>query len=252
MKSLLPSLLVLSLGLGCAAPRDPELEKQVLLARKKKAEKPEDEGGSAPPQVGGPAMSDRPVKTLSGAEIAEILGAVPGQGPHVIATFVTAQGEIRCTLDERAPQTMANFVGLATGQLEWRPAPSDPPRKKRFYDGLTFHRIVHEFIIQTGNPTGRANAGPGWRVPREQGANELFLGAGAIGMIDDAGQTHGSQLFITAKPDRGLGNSYTAFGKCAPVALIKAISAAEKKANSDGKQPAVPVEIKAIRVERGS
>lgn len=249
MKLTIIGLLVGAVAVACAAPRDPELEKAVHLVRQARS-KPPDNNPSTAPRVGGAAMSNRPIKSYSGREIASILGAIEGQGEEIVATFQTAKGEIRCVLDERAPQTMVNFVGLASGQLEWQPGPSDPARKVPFYDGLTFHRIVNNFVIQTGNPTGRANAGPGWRLDREQGANDLFLTPGAMGMIDDSGATHGSQLFITAKRDRGLKNTYSAFGKCEPVALIQEISAAPKKEGSDGKAPADPVEIKKIEFSR--
>lgn len=235
---------------GCGAPRDPELEKQVLLARKEKAAAPADEGSSAP---AAPVPAGRPMKTFSGEEIAKLLGskeAISGEGTTLVAVITTAQGVITCTLDERAPQTVANFVGLASGQLEWQDSATNAPRKGAFYDGLTFHRIVHEFIIQTGNPTGKAGAGPGWRIAREQGANELFLQPGAMGMIEDADATHGSQFFITAKADKSLGNTYSAFGKCDAVDLVKTISTAEKKAGGDGKSPAAPVGITSIKIER--
>ncbi len=231
--------------LGCGAPRDPELEKQVLLARKAKAAAPANDEGSSPPAA---VTVVRPMKTYSGEEIAKIL-ATGGEGMNLVALITTDKGVLTCTLDERAPQTVANFVGLATGQLEWQDA-AGAPRKGAFYDGLTFHRIVHEFIIQTGNPTGKSNAGPGWRLSREQGANELFLQPGAMGMIEDGDATHGSQFFITAKPDKSLGNTYNAFGRCDAVDLVKAISSAEKKAGGDGKSPAAPVGITSIKVER--
>ena len=231
---------------ACAAPRDPELEKQVILARQAPKQVDEaDDGG--PPQIA--TVPTRPTRTFSGEEIARILAAVPGTGDKLVATITTAQGAITCTLDERAPQTVANFVGLATGQLEWKPLPDDPPRTTAFYDGLSFHRVVNEFIIQTGNPTGKAGAGPGWRLGREQGATDLFQQAGAMGMIDDGDAMHGSQFFITAKPDRGLANTYNAFGRCAEVDLVKAISKADKKPN-DPKAPMDPVSIRSITVER--
>jgi len=241
-------LTALTTMLACGAPRDPELEKQVLIARQEKARAPAEDEGSSPPAVSAPV--GRPTKTYSGEEIAKLLGnaAISGQGTNLVAVVTTEQGVLTCTLDERAPQTVANFVGLASGQLEWQDA-AGAPRKGAFYDGLTFHRVVHEFIIQTGNPTGKTNAGPGWRIAREQGANELFLQPGAMGMIEDGDATHGSQFFVTAKADKGLGNTYSAFGRCDAVDLVKAVSSAEKKAG-DAKSPAQPVSITSIKVQR--
>ena len=86
-------------------------------------------------------------------------------GESIFATLHTTAGPIRIELfPNHAPRTVANFVGLATGQIEWQSDASTPKQKKPFYDGLGFHRVVTDFIIQTGNPTGKYNAGPGWRL----------------------------------------------------------------------------------------
>jgi len=241
---LLSSVLVLW---ACGAPRDPALEKAVLLARKAKAEAPA-EAEPAPPPPLAKAAPERPLKRYSGGEIATILAAVPGSG-ELRATFETALGPITCRLDERAPQTVANFVGLALGQLEWR-ADDAPPRARPLYDGLSFHRIVQDFIIQAGNPTGSLNAGPGWRIAREQGANDLFGAPGAIAMVEEEDGSHGSQFFIMLKADRGQGDKRTAFGRCEQLDLVRQIANAEKKARSDGKAPANPVTIIRVVLDR--
>lgn len=243
-----PFLLASALSLSaCGAPRDPELEKAVLLAKKTKAEAPPESEAPPPPPPASSAPS-RPLKSYSGAEIATILAGVPGTGT-LRATFETALGNITCSLDERAPQTVANFVGLATGQLEWR-ADDAPPKARPLYDGLAFHRIVQDFIIQAGNPTGSLNAGPGWRIAREQGANDLFAAPGAIAMVEEEDGSHGSQFFIMLKADRGQGDKRTAFGRCAELDLVRQIANAEKKPRSDGKAPANPVTITAVKIDR--
>ena len=233
---------------ACGAPRDPELEKAVLLAKKAQDEAPPEEASAPLPPPTIPTPPQRPLKTYSGAEITSILAAVPGSG-ELVATFATAIGTITCRLDERAPQTVANFVGLASGQLAWR-ADDAPPRARPLYDGLSFHRIVQDFIIQAGNPTGSLNAGPGWRIAREQGANDLFGAPGAIAMVEEEDGSHGSQFFIMLKADRAQGEKRTAFGRCDQLDLVRQIANAEKKARSDGKAPANPVTITSVKIDR--
>jgi len=242
---------------GCAAPRDPELERGGIKARLARAENPDDDDdkGSEPPP--GPASAEatataRPVKTWSGSEITAVLAAVGGAGKDLVAEIESGQGLIRCTLDERAAQSVANFVALATGQVEWQ-AQGRPKSKAPLYDGLTFHRAVQDFIIQTGNPTGRFNDGPGWRIARETAANDLFEAPGALAMIEDGDAAHGSQVFITARRDPKLGLKYAAFGRCEPVATVQAIANAEKKPSSGEGSPSAPlnpVPIKSVRILR--
>lgn len=252
------ALAVSFVGAGCAAPRDPELERGVLKAKLAKAETPDDDdkGSEAPP---GPASAEaataaRPVKSYSGSEISGILAAVGGAGKDLVAEIQSTQGAIRCTLDERAPQSVANFVALATGQVEWQ-AQGRAKSKAPLYDGLTFHRAVQDFIIQTGNPSGRFNDGPGWRITRETAANDLFEAPGALAMIEDGDQAHGSQVFITARRDPKLGTKYAAFGRCEPLTVVQAIANAEKKPVSGDGSPSVPlspVGITSVRVVRAN
>ncbi len=236
---------------ACAAPRDPELERHVIMQRlKATAPKAPEAALPAPPAppANAPAAPSAAVKTYSNADLTRILAAAPGTGARISATIETAQGSITCVLeDQRAPQTTANFLGLALGQTPWRTREGTDPQSRPFYDGLTFHRTLDNFIIQAGNPTGRFNAGPGWRIARETGANDLFEQPGALAMIDDGDATHGSQFFITARADKSMGGRYAAFGRCDNPDLVRSIANAEKRAATDGK-PSTPVSP--VRIER--
>lgn len=258
-------LLRLTIGLAlltalgaCAAPRDPELERAIIKHRlAQKAPKPAEEPSTPAPPPAPAAKSvdpgaSRPLKTYDGNELARIAAAVPGTGARIVAAIETAQGTIECILDERAPQTVANFVALALGQTPWRPRENAPEETRPFYDGLRFHRAQDDFIIQAGNPTGAHNAGPGWRIARETGANELFAEPGTLAMIDDGDLTHGSQFFIVLRADKGLGRRYAAFGRCNNLELVRTIANAEKKPTTEGKPstPKEPVQIERLTLRR--
>ena len=141
---------------------------------------------------------------------------------------------------------------MALGLTPWKARDDGPDQTRPFYDGLGFHRTLDDFIIQAGNPTGAYNAGPGWRIARETGANDLFTELGTLAMIDDGDATHGSQFFIALRADKSLGRRYVAFGRCNNLDLVRTIANAEKKPTTEGKpnSPKEPVSIERIALRR--
>lgn len=258
---------------ACGAPRDPDLELRVLKARGAAAAAANAPPPSAPtPPTAStratgvdaskpaPVGTNMPLKSYTADEIAAILAAVPGSGKSLVADITLApaaapapQGIVSCTLDsEHAPQTVANFVGLATGQLAWSGV-DGAAMKQPLYDGLGFHRIQANYIIQAGNPTGKVNAGPGWRLSREPGIPDAFDAAGALAMLEDGDAIHGSQFFITVRPSKGLTRQYMAFGRCTNVELVRDISNGETMPETSGKTASVPKEptrIASIKIRR--
>jgi peptidyl-prolyl cis-trans isomerase B (cyclophilin B) len=118
---------------------------------------------------------------------------------NYLARIATARGEIVLQLfPEHAPQTVNNFVFLA---------------KENFYDGLLFHRVIANFMIQGGDPTGSGSGGPGYRFADETGSNPLKHETGAISMANAGPNTNGSQFFITHAPQPHLNGRHTVFGK---------------------------------------
>lgn len=239
---------------ACGAPRDPDLEKRAVEAQ---ARHERELAASAPaaPVLPATAIDELPLKTFTNDEMARILGRVPGAGPKLSAELRTEQGVITCELDEAgAPQTVTNFIGLATGQIPWRDGGEGPTSTRPFYDGLTFHRVVANYIIQTGNPGRRVGGGPGYRLPRETGAARHFAKPGALAMIDLGDDSHGSQLFITARADANLAARYAAFGHCDEVPLVTRISNGEMVPSADGSASSIPrnpVKIFNVNVTRG-
>lgn len=255
--ALMKRSLALAVLLGaCAAPRDPVLERAAHKVRLEATKTPAP-AEEAPREPADPksaaASSGRPVKTYSGDELARIFAAIPGAGARIQAAIETPQGTITCTLeDTKAPQTTANFVGLALGLTPFRTRDDGPEERRPFYDGLSFHRALDNFIIQAGNPTGAYNAGPGWRIARETGASELFDAPLALAMIEDGDGSHGSQFFIATKADKSLARRYAAFGRCDNAELVVAIANAEKRPTTEGKPstPKDPVRIERLVIRR--
>jgi len=116
-----------------------------------------------------------------------------------LVTMETERGTIELELyPQHAPQTVNNFVFLAG---------------EGFYDGLTFHRVIPNFMIQGGDPTGTGRGGPGYRFADELRGNPLTHGTGALSMANAGPNTNGSQFFITHSPQPHLNGRHTVFGQ---------------------------------------
>ena len=115
------------------------------------------------------------------------------------AAFNTSRGEILCELFARdAPKTVNNFVFLA---------------REKFYDGTVFHRVIPNFMIQGGDPTGTGSGGPGYQFADEVKGNPHKHQVGTLSMANAGPNTNGSQFFITHVPTNWLDGKHTVFGK---------------------------------------
>ena len=131
------------------------------------------------------------------------------------ATIETNRGDIEIELyPQHAPQTVNNFVFLA---------------REGFYDDITFHRVINNFMIQGGDPTGSGRGGPGYRFEDEVKGNPLKHETGVISMANAGPGTNGSQFFITHSPQPHLDGKHTVFGKVTSgMEVVNAIQQGDK------------------------
>jgi peptidyl-prolyl cis-trans isomerase A (cyclophilin A) len=127
----------------------------------------------------------------------------------IYAKFITNKGEILVKLThDKTPGTVGNFVALAEGQLENNAKPMGTP----FYDGLKFHRVIADFMIQGGCPQGMGTGGPGYKFDDEFHPDLKHNAPGVLSMANSGKATNGSQFFITHVATPWLDNNHTVFG----------------------------------------
>jgi len=167
----------------------------------------------------------------------------------IIAKIVTSMGDINCELfPEKAPKTVANFIGLAEGTKEWLILGTNQWVKKPLYSGTIFHRVIPDFMIQGGDPLGNGTGGPGYKFEDEFSSDLKFDVPGRLAMANAGPNTNGSQFFITERPTPHLNNRHTIFGQCKEVDVVKAIARVERDLSND--RPKTDVVIKEIKIIR--
>ena len=130
------------------------------------------------------------------------------------ARFTTTLGDFTIELfEEQAPNTVANFAGLAAGTKPFIDPATRAEATRPFYDGLVFHRVIDGFMIQGGDPEGTGRGGPGYKFGDEFHPSLRHDAAGILSMANAGPNTNGSQFFITLGPTPHLDNRHTVFGK---------------------------------------
>jgi peptidyl-prolyl cis-trans isomerase A (cyclophilin A) len=169
--------------------------------------------------------------------------------PGVYAHFETTEGTFTLRLfDKEAPQTVANFVGLAEGTKEWKDPATGGKKKAPFYDGIVFHRVISGFMIQGGDPLGQGTGGPGYQFADEFHPSLRHDRAGILSMANSGPNTNGSQFFITLGPTPHLDRRHSVFGE-----VVAGLDVVQRIGNvPTGRQdrPVVPVVINKVTVER--
>ena len=136
--------------------------------------------------------------------------------------FETDRGEIVCELfDDDAPSTVESFIGLVTGTKEWTDPKTGEKHKKPLYDGLRFHRVIDDFMIQGGDPLTRyedqrgrwGTGGPGFKIKCETSGKRQKHVRGTLSMAHAGPNTGGSQFFICHAPQAHLDRKHTVFGQ---------------------------------------
>jgi peptidyl-prolyl cis-trans isomerase A (cyclophilin A) len=163
-------------------------------------------------------------------------------------------GDIKVNLfGNHAPVTVDNFIGLATGTKEWKHPGTGEVSTKPLYDGVIFHRIIKDFMLQGGDPLGQGIGGPGYQfddeIHPELVFSEPYLLAMANAGIQMGRGTNGSQFFITTVPTPWLNRKHTIFGEVADEESKRVVDAIEAVPTDGRDKPLDDVVITGIDVE---
>ena len=274
-------------GLGCAMSLsliacEPKKD-DVDIIEEPVAEAPDEESGAAvggaqiDPPASQPAVNEEPAaaalgepsgtgpEDASGATTAPVPGDIAryteGLGEGTLrAQIKTSMGTLTCELyEEKAPLTVANFVGLARGMKAWtmpvidrtKMPPVQPGEVKvetPLYDGTICHRVIPEFMIQCGDPSGTGMGNPGYKFKDEFHPSLKHDRGGLLSMANSGPGTNGSQFFVTEVATPHLNNRHTVFGACDDVELVKKIARVEV---GQSNKPKEDIKIETITIFRG-
>jgi peptidyl-prolyl cis-trans isomerase A (cyclophilin A) len=194
-----------------------------------------------------PVSPDDPLK--GSFTLADATKNIKGDGA-LTAKIDTSMGAIQCRLfDDKAPITVANFVGLATGERTWKDPNTGKWSNKPAYDGTTFHRIIKGFMIQGGDQLGTGAGEPGYVIKDEIWEGGKHDRIGLLCMANRGPNTNGAQFFITEEPKASLDGNYTIFGECTPPQLIHDIAGVPTGPRD---KPNTPVVIKSVKISRAA
>ena len=206
--------------------------------------KPQKKKVSAKPVAEVKASEDDPVKGKWSLE-----DATKGlaKGKYIVATIETDLGSLDChRFDDKAPITVANFVGLARGSRPWK-TPEAKWEKKPAYDGTIFHRIIKGFMIQGGDAKKNGTGEAGFVIPDEVWEDANHDRPGLLCMANRGPNTNSAQFFITDDAAFHLDGGYTIFGECGPVELVHKIASVDMER---GDKPKTPPVIKHVTIAR--
>ena len=170
--------------------------------------------------------------------------------PGLYATIQTSEGDIVCRLFEKeAPETVKNFTELAEGKRDWSDRISGKKGPGPLYSGTVFHRVIPNFMIQGGDPSGTGMGGPGYQFKDEtKGSPHRFNNKGKLAMANAGPNTNGSQFFITVAATDWLTGNHTIFGEVLEGQdIVDKISKVPRNAQD---RPNKDVSISAVKIER--
>jgi peptidyl-prolyl cis-trans isomerase A (cyclophilin A) len=167
------------------------------------------------------------------------------------ATLKTNKGDIVIHLfDNHAPATVENFIGLAEGTKDYRVPQTGKTSPEPFYDGVVFHRVIEDFMIQGGDPLGTGMGGPGYTFKDEFHPELRFDRKYLLAMANAGPGTNGSQFFITTAPTPHLNNKHTIFGEVEDEQSRAVVDAINSTPTRAGDRPVDPVVIESVSIER--
>jgi len=199
--------------------------------------------------IGTPRNLDQAPAVAAKSTAAKATAAKPAREPGLYATIKTSMGDIKVKLYEKqSPLAVKNFTGLATGTKTWTDPRTGKPTRRPLYNGVTFHRVIPNFMIQGGDPLGNGMGTPGYKFNNENSPDLMFDRPGVLAMANAGPNTNGSQFFITVAAYPSLNGGYTIFGQ-----VLEGQEVADKisKVPRDGQdKPLSPVTITRIVIER--
>ena len=165
------------------------------------------------------------------------------------AKFSTSEGDFKVRLyDDKAPKTVANFVGLAEGTQEWTDPKTRQQVKRPFYDGLIFHRVIDGFMLQGGCPMGTGVGGPGYQFADEFGPGLKHDRPGLLSMANSGPNSNGSQFFVTLVPTPWLDNKHALFGEV--VEGMEVVQKIGKAPTGRNDRPVSDIVINSVQIQR--
>ena len=170
--------------------------------------------------------------------------------PGTYAVFNTSEGKVVARLFETdAPITVKNFIELAEGTREWTHPSTRAKSNSKLFDGTIFHRVIPDFMIQGGDPTGTGMGGPGYKFQDEtKGSPHRFDKPGKLAMANAGPGTNGSQFFFTVAPTPWLTGNHTIFGEVVEGHdIVVKISLVPRNGQD---KPHKPVVLESVTVER--
>jgi peptidyl-prolyl cis-trans isomerase A (cyclophilin A) len=254
------------LAIACEkAPPEPKSKSNELVVEQQPVEEPAPTMEAAEVVKASSSTPEAPASSAAGeASVAEEVVATSGPDPlggkftltqallglegkgAIYADLDTAKGKLSCKLyDDKAPVTVANFVGLARGLRPFK-NPQGSWVKKPAYDGTTFHRVIKGFMVQGGDPNGNGSGEPGYVIPDEVWTGATHDRKGLMCMANRGKDTNGMQFFILHEAAKHLDHSYTIFGECSPGSVIDAIAEAPVR----GDRAVDPPKINKVSVRR--
>lgn len=238
-------------GIGCDSKSRGEQQTPATTDQQNGVQQRQADSQPAKKSTAAPETFDDPATAESAPTddaLARYTADIPGDGP-LMATIHTTAGVIRCELAEKqAPQTVANFVGLARGKKAWTDPQSNTAQAGApYYDSAIFHRVIPGFMIQGGDRSGTGHGGPGYEIADEFHPDLQHNAAGVLSMANRGPNTGGSQFFILLAAAPHLDNRHSVFGKCGNINVVESLAHTPTDAQNRPIQPPV---IESIEISR--
>jgi len=245
-------LLVAGAATSCS-DNTPEEQEKPTVAEQNAAEKDQEQAErtkQAEPK-GGDKVEENQTESQQNENLVREMKKL-GLEPGLYTVIDTSMGRIICELfPDAAPKGVDNFVGLAEGTKEFIDPRTGQKTRERYYDGLTFHRVIPDFMIQGGDPLGTGAGGPGYEFENETSSDLKFDRPGRLAYANRGKDTNGSQFFITHRATPHLNGGYTIFGQVVDGQdIVNKIAEVERNHRDMPLEPVYMKRVDIVRIEK--